>query len=163
MLFRSVAGELPGGQPVVLWMTQRLLLRLLPRMFWWLESHGTPAALRVESAAPALYADAVQGFAQQAALQELVSQSPVHTQAETPQALVESVSVGQSAAHMHFVFSNAGQSLQVGMVLDAQLLRQWLSILGRQWRDAQWPMDVWPLWLQDTAFPGGYDAQGVTH
>ncbi len=158
-----VAGALPDGQPVVLWMTQRLLLRLLPRLFRWLEVHGVAPLPGVEADTPALYCDAIQSFAQQAALQQLTPQPPVDTQKETPQALVESVSMGQSPVRMHLVFRDAGDSLQIGMSLGVQQLRQWLIILCRQWRDAQWPPDVWPAWLQDTALPSGHDAPSVTH
>ena len=158
-----VAGALPDGQPVVLWMTQRLLLRLLPRLFQWLETHGVGPSSLVEAATPALYCDAIQSFAQQAALQQLVPQPPVHTPAQTPQALVESVSVGQSPACVHLVLKDAADSLHVGLALGAQPLRQWLAILCRQWLEAQWPMDVWPAWLQETVLQSGHDAAGITH
>lgn len=65
-----LAGELNTGQAAVLWLTQRLLLRLVPHLCRWLEQHGAPAgAAWAPSATPAQYRDAMQFFAQQAASQ----------------------------------------------------------------------------------------------
>ena len=69
-----LAGELPGGSPVVLWLTQRLLRRLLPPLLAWLQEQGGAAHAVMGSA---LYADALQGFAQQAARAQLQPQAPV--------------------------------------------------------------------------------------
>ena len=69
-----LAGELPGGSPVVLWLTQRLLRRLLPPLLVWLQEQGGAAHAVMGQA---LYADALQGFAQQAARAQLQPQAPV--------------------------------------------------------------------------------------
>lgn len=159
-----VAGKLPTGQPVMLWMTQRLLLRVLPRLFQWLEAQGVAAD--APSAAPAattMYSDAVQSFAQHAAVQQLTPQAPVETPSDTPQHLVDSVVIGRSAVRVHVVFKSAEQALLAAMLLDAQPLRQWLSIVYRQWRNAQWPMDVWPEWLHVASADVRRDLPEVVH
>jgi len=158
-----IAGELPGGQTVVLWMSQRLLQRLLPRLFQWLQEYGVTEDLLAQAAAPTVYADAIQRFAQQAAGQKLTPQPPVHTHAQTHQILVESVSLGASAPGIRLVFGGTGNAQPVGMVLGVQALRQWLIIVGRLWREAQWPPGIWPVWLQDSVAPQSPSAMNVLH
>ena len=149
----AMAGDLPGSLPVVLWLSQRLLLRLLPRLFQWLQLQSAADVKLAHGAAEqsALAVHAVQRFAQEAAAQQLTAQPPVHTPVHTPQALVEAVSIGQSALWIHLEFQGVGDALPVAMVLSAPALRQWLVIVQRQWREAQWPVDVWPGWLVEAA------------
>ena len=146
-----IAGTLPCGRPVVLWITQRLWLRLLPRLLQWLKMQCDAQAPRAVSwrlsQAPVLYCDAIQSFAQHAAVQQLTAQSPVETPADTPAHLVEVVAIRQLVMRVHVVFKDAQQVTQAALVLDGQQLRQWLSIVCRQWQGAQWPMQVWPDWL----------------
>lgn len=67
---------------------------------------------------------------------------------QTAHWLVDSVAVAQSAGLVKLVWASPDDAQQVGLVLRAQALRQWLTILERQWREAQWPMGVWPRWMQ---------------
>lgn len=144
-----LAGELNTGQAAVLWLTQRLLLRLVPHLCRWLEQHGAPAgAAWAPSATPAQYRDAMRFFAQQAASQGMHAQPPVLPAPQTAHWLVDSVAVAQSAGLVKLVWASPDDAQQVGLVLRAQALRQWLIILERQWREAQWPMGVWPRWMQ---------------
>lgn len=62
-----VAGELAGAKPMVLWLTQRLLLRLLPSLFEWLQAQESVDVAPKAPAVLSMYADAVQSFAQEAA------------------------------------------------------------------------------------------------
>lgn len=161
----SLAGELPGSLPVVLWLSQRLLLRLLPRLFECLHRHGCADLQRVAGPGEqsALAVSAFQRFAQQAAVQQLTPQVPVHTPVHTPEALVGSVSIGHSALCVRLEFQGLGDALPVAMVLRAPELRQWLIILERQWREAQWPTGVWPDWLVDAADCGQSEMPAAVH
>ena len=60
-----LSGELAQGDTVVLWLTQRLLNRLVPHLTAWLSQQLAPAS-SIPSV-QAVHEDIVQGFAQQAA------------------------------------------------------------------------------------------------
>lgn len=139
----SLAGELPQGLPVVLWLTQRLLLRLLPPLLAWLQEHDAP---QQHEPRQRLYADTLQGFAQQAACAGLEPQMPVPVLAASPEWLVESVNLARGPAGVRLVFLGR-QGPVAAMVMSAQALRQWLGIVCHAWRQAPWPMEPWPGWL----------------
>ncbi len=92
-----LAGDTGQGEPVVIWLTQRLLQRLLPMLLQWLDAQTgmTPMA------------EIVQGFAQQAARAELIPQTPV--QATSPPWLAQSVDVVQSNAGVSLNFRGPDQ------------------------------------------------------
>ena len=143
-----LSGELPGGH-VVLWLTQRMLRRLLPVVVDWLANHDPMNDLALPSGD--LYREALQGFAQQAArtqLEQLPAVAPVSVGADSPEYLVSSVQVERSAQCLRMVFSTE-QSPIAQMALYPQSLRQWLNILFDAWRRADWPVDLWPAWMHD--------------
>ena len=154
-----LAGELPGGSPVVLWLTQRLLRRLLPPLLAWLQEQGGAAYTVMGSA---LYADALQGFAQQAARAQLQPQAPVQVPEGSLSCLVEGVDMGRSPEAVRLVFRDA-QGVVAAMVLQPQPLRQWLSILFDAWRQAEWPLEVWPDWLRESVPAKAVSAGGLVH
>lgn len=147
----GLAGALPDGRPVLLWLTQRLLLRMLPTLTTWLEgldaTHRQPRAAGPTSAGQALYADALQGFAQEAAQAHLTPQTPVQLDTQAPAWLVQTVDVSAAPQALRLVFGDA-QGAVAAMEMQAQPLRQWLSIVHKAWRQANWPADPWPTWLQ---------------
>ena len=149
-----LAGQLPGGSPVVLWLTQRLLRRLVPMLLAWLQEQG--------GAAQALYADALQGFAQQAARAQLQPQAPVQVPEGSRSCLVEGVDMGRSPEMVRLVFRDA-QGAVAAMVLQAQPLRQWLGILFDAWQQGEWPLEVWPDWLRESVPAKAVSAGGLVH
>ena len=154
-----LAGELPGGSPVVLWLTQRLLRRLLPPLLVWLQEQGGAAHAVMGQA---LYADALQGFAQQAARAQLQPQAPVQVPEGSLSCLVERVDMGRSPEAVRLVFRDA-QGVVAAMVLHPQPLRQWLSILFDAWQQAEWPLEVWPDWLRESVPAKAVSAGGLVH
>ena len=154
-----LAGQLPGGSPVVLWLTQRLLRRLLPPLLVWLQEQGGAAHAVMGQA---LYADALQGFAQQAARAQLQPQAPVQVPEGSLSCLVERVDMGRSPEAVRLVFRDA-QGVVAAMVLHPQPLRQWLSILFDAWQQAEWPLEVWPDWLRESVPAKAVSAGGLVH
>ena len=154
-----LAGELPGGSPVVLWLTQRLLRRLLPPLLAWLQEQGGAANAVMGQA---LYADALQGFAQQAARAQLQPQAPVQVSEGSRSCLVEGVDMGRSPEMVRLVFRDA-QGAVAAMVLQAQPLRQWLGIVFDAWQQAEWPLEVWPGWLRESVPARAGSAGGLVH
>jgi len=143
-----VAGEYSAGAPVVIWLTRRLLQRLLPALLLWLERQGADTP----------HATILLGFAQQAARAELAPAPAVQTSANSTAWLVLSVDVAQSVQAVGLTFKGTHEQ-RVTLTLAAKPLRQWLSILYDAYRKAEWPLDLWPQWLRESNQPAGQ--QGV--
>lgn len=142
-----VSGELAGGGTVVLWLTQRLLDRLVPHLTAWLVRQGA-AASGIPSV-EAVHQDVVQGFAQQAARAQLPPAAPVR--AASPQAAwrVDAVDITQGEDAVLLVFKGEGGA-QAVLHLAAQPLRQWLGIVFEQFLCGAWPTTAWPDWMGGT-------------
>lgn len=162
----GLAGALPDGSPLLLWLTQRLLRRMLPPLTAWLEGRGArpeqTGSVADESAVQALYADALQGFAQEAAQAHLMPQAPVQVPENAPACLVQVVDVVVTPQALRLVFGDA-QGAVATMELQAQPLRQWLGILYNAWCQADWPTDLWPVWLQESPLARQAPAPAVVH
>lgn len=137
-----VAGEVSGGAPVLLWLTQRLLQRLLPVLLQGLEGQG----------ADTLNAEVLHGFAQQAARAELLPEPPVQAGQTSMAWLVLSVDITQSPDAVRLSFKGAHDH-QVSLTMASKPLRQWLGILCDAYRKAGWSLQVWPPWLQESGEP----------
>lgn len=149
-----IAAETADGQTVVLWFTQRLLLRLVPQLIKWLEPNapGRPDAQHL----------AQQGFAQDAARAGLRAEPPVAAQSARLQTRVDAVDVTQSPAVLQMVFRGPDLPQGARLTMEAQPLRQWLGILHDRWTRAQWPQQVWPGWMAGAQAPlSGAAADGV--
>lgn len=155
-----VSGASANGDTVVLWLTQRLLNRLVPHLTAWLAAQVTPGA-----AAPAVQAahrDIVQGFAQQAARAQLTPQPPVLAAAPAASWRVTSVDLSHSAQAVLLTLKGEGEAAQ--LKLPAQALRQWLGILYAQYQRGEWPTAVWPAWMSAaTAPPQNQPGTAVLH
>jgi hypothetical protein len=152
-----LSGETAGGDTLVLWLTQRLMNRLLPHLFNVLQ---TQTAEATSSPAGGLQTEMVQGFAQQAARAQLPPQQPVTAAPETRTWLVESVDIKAHTASAEGGTVPATTAVQLlfksrevqiaAVVMPPALLRQWLNILYDQWRLAGWSADLWPEWVRDS-------------
>ena len=140
-----LAGEDDDGGAVVLWLTQRLLNRLLPHLFVWLDRQ-VPAG-RTDYAATS-QAEVIQSFAQQAAQAALEPQPPVQSKAQSSMWLVNSVDIasGDLGVMLTLKADEAGRD-SATLTLHDQPLRQWLGILHDQYQKAEWDMTVWPEWM----------------
>lgn len=130
-------GQTTADQVVMIWLTQRLLGRLIPHLLGWLEK---------QSVMDAQLAEVLQGFAQQAARTDLPPQAPVQCKGDTCAWLVLSVDVVSAEEVLQLVFKGA-DDLSASLSLGAQALRQWLNILHDQYRVAGWPLQLWPQWM----------------
>jgi hypothetical protein len=135
-----LSGEVENAAPVVVWMTQRLVLRLLPLLFRWLDNQ-TGAPLRRE---------VIHDFAQQAAQAEIKRQPPVKAEAAGQSWLARSVNVTPRADRIVLVFC-ADDVAGARFSMTVKELRQWLSILHGAWTNATWPVAPWPEWIHGEA------------
>lgn len=135
-----LSGQDDESNVVTIWLTQRLLVRLLPHLFKWLEQQD-PGTMPTEI---------MQSFAQQAAQSELLRESPVVATSGNEPWLAQTVDIAHGAAVLKMQFRNVGDEHPT-LSLPNQQLRQWLNIMYLLWRQAEWPDDIWPDWITDSA------------
>lgn len=138
-----LAGEDAHGQTVVLWLTQRLLGRLLPHLCQWLEQQGGNAPM----------AEVRQEFAQLKARADLAPQPPVRAGADVQGVLIHTVELNATHAGMGLQFKDMGGHMVASLHMQPMPLRQWLNIVFDQYLKAQWPTAVWPQWVADAQPP----------
>jgi hypothetical protein len=122
----------------VLWLTRRVLARLLVPVFSWLG--------RQEGTLPR--ADAMQHFAQEAATASVKPQQPVCAADKASAWLINSIDFSADDETLYLVFRGAEQNA-AKISLAVHPLRQWLSILRKQCQKGEWVLDVWPSWMPE--------------
>lgn len=147
-----ISGELASGETVVMWLSQRLLMRLLPHLFLWLEKQSNDnIPMEIE-----------QSFAQEAAKADLAPEAPVQRLAESQEWLVGAVDLTPNANALAMSFrSETGQ--RETLALQAVALRQWLEIIHALWGAAEWPSDVWPEWIASQTPKSEHDHASRLH
>lgn len=140
----ELVASLDNGQTLELWFTLRLLQRLVPVLCNWVQQ---------QQVALEDHAQIVNSFAQQAAREALPQEAPVErATVETGQAalrwLVRFVDVNSSSNTVRLLFRPQESGQEVGLTLAALPLRQWLNILHDAYRQGDWPLQVWPDWMQ---------------
>jgi hypothetical protein len=135
-----LTGDTDADDVVCLWLTRRMLVRLLPKLFDWLQRE-VPQSLA---------ADAIQGFRQHSATAALEAQEPVRADPNARQWLVTSVDVSLQGRQVHLVFRGDEPHEAVSLGLRALPMRQWLGVLHTQFRRADWPAGIWPDWMQES-------------
>ncbi len=135
-----ISGETADGATIVLWLTQRLLNLLVPRLTGGLE--------RADSNSDAL----LQEFAQQAAEASLPPQPAVEATAPAASWRVDSVDIlsGREGAALTFRSEDGGAAR---LSMATEHLRQWLGILRRQYGAAGWTDRIWPDWMDEASRP----------
>lgn len=134
-----LTGEGPAGETCVVWITRRLLGRLLPALFGWLEGR-VMAAPRAEI---------LQSFAQEAARASIKRQPPVRAPGDSISFLVISIEVTRGDKSVLLKFRGA-EDKAASFTLEAQPLRQWLAIVQSQCGKAEWRMQEWPVWMTES-------------
>lgn len=157
-----LTGELVSGQSVVLWLTQRLLNRLVRHVSQQLEKTSTS-----KSDVPSVQAHLKQSFAQQRARTVLPRQAPVATEDSSIQWLVKSVGLKANekanAEGIRLVFTGFADAEQAALSLTATPLRQWLNILHDQYRVAGWATTTWPDWVAESRPLAAADRSAALH
>jgi len=152
-----LSAQLANGDTVVLWLTQRLINRLVPHLVEWLEKQT--ASMSAIPSVQARTSDVAQGFAQQAAQAQMKTESPVQAKSAITSWRVDAVDVARRDAAVLLNFKSE-PSRQAAMKLSAQQLRQWLSIVYRQYLRGDWPTGAWPDWLKEGVSTRG-DQDGI--
>lgn len=141
-----IDGESAEGQILVLWLTQRLLNRLVPYLCQWLERQMASTLALADFKEQAERQEMMQSFAQQAARAQLESSAPVLAQSPLASWRVGSLDITAGDAILTLIFKgDAGETAQ--LTLPVQELRQWLAIVCDQYVRGSWSMDLWPRWM----------------
>jgi hypothetical protein len=144
-----LAGETGPQRTVVMWLTRRLLDRLLPHLLEWLVARGAGQAQPADGG----YGELLQGMAQQSARAALPAQPPVDAAGASLEWLVLSVDVSTDAACVRLSFAAPEGAESITLDFEQQPLRQWLNIVHDRYRQAEWSMDLWPSWMTEAARP----------
>jgi len=146
-----LAGETADGTTLTLWLTRRLLDRLIPHLVLWLEQQHADLPR----------ADLMQEFAQQKAQSQLVPQAPVAAPDEGGR-LVQAIDLTPGTEQLHLNFKGAaGEPAGIGFA--AIPLRQWLGILQQAYAMAEWPLTPWPAWMTDSRQSSTHSTNTVWH
>jgi hypothetical protein len=137
-----LCGEDAHGAVQVLWLTQRLLGRLVPVLCRQLAPDADG------------HAELLSSFKQEAAQAQLVPQPSVQAAPASAQWLVTRIDVEPMAQGLRLAFFTKEEVAAV--VMSELPMRQWLAVLRNQFREAGWPEDMWPAWTDPgTSSQGG--------
>jgi len=140
-----LSSEVVDGRVVSVWLTQRLLNRLVPHLAGLLEkeTQNTPRG------------EVLQAFAQQAAVtshaQQATGQAGVIPALSTEQWLVRAVDVNAGGEAVALKFRGESVKQEVDVAMSQVQLRQWLGILRSQYVKAGWDVTSWPDWLGESS------------
>jgi hypothetical protein len=151
----KVAVELEDGSTRLLWMTRRLLLRIVPQLVALLERNERQKAL--QQSAP-VAAENLHRQNQMAALGRISPQKTIVAPEPEHGILISGLTLRQTPKGLLFIFFDRHKTPHLTVPFDAVLLRQWLSVLHRNFAAAGWTDDVWPEWM---SFKSGKDLPGA--
>ncbi len=143
-----LTGENVSGQIAEMWLTQRLLNRMVPHLCGWLVRRGD---------------EALQDFAQQKAVAGLQRQPPVRSSEDAESMLVREIDVKTAKAGLVLTFKGGPDEIAGLFQLSPRALRQWLSILHDQYVQAGWPIGLWPDWVAEARPSGKIDRTTLLH
>jgi hypothetical protein len=140
-----LAGEDRDGSRSVMWLTQRLLRRLLPALIDWLGKKSLTSGL----------AEAILEFEHHAALAALQPQPPVPIGGGDTLWLIQVIDLKMADDLVALEFRGVPPGHEARFTVDSTAMRQWLSIVHMQCVRAEWPLDLWPRWMdvQDRDIP----------
>lgn len=161
-----LALALEGDQCLRLWMTQRLARQLVVTLARHLEKTELPAAQEGAQAeagqgsAPTAPRVPAQDLAreQARAVAQIAPSRPTVPDPDVPVWLIKDVRLSLRRARVRVQFS-LDVDVQPAAMLDRTMVRQWLSMLHRQFVNGDWPLDVWPKWLRGSP---SWSAAGIT-
>ena len=136
----QLALALVDEKPIGLWLTQRLLTRLIPTLVNLLDSE------KIRLSQNALE---VHNIAQQHAQNVVETQSDAQGEVvASDEGLVEAIDLSRSARSAVLTFRCLGKQERYSLTLGANQLRSWLSILCSTFHKAEWDTTAFPTWVR---------------
>lgn len=141
--------ELKDGTVRLLWLTRRLLNRLVPRLLDRLIAEpqwGHPAAVSTPQRNKV-----VQKFTQQAAVSGIQRQPAVVPSEKTPQRgvaiVITEIDILTGPQSLALAFKGGKDVLQ-SLPFSEEALRQWLGVVYLQYKVGGWRETFWPDWME---------------
>jgi len=140
----SLTLEREEGDVLRLWLTRRLLVRMVPELVKVLEKR-----LVTREGRPARAGETDQRRDQRSALGGMQPQEPVRAEPgrETPDHLITGVGLRLSRKAI-LLDMKAGETVVQTVPFAIPHIRQWLAVLNQCFRRAGWDEDIWPAWLE---------------
>lgn len=133
-----------------LWLTQRLLSRLVVPIFEWLESLDTEPNGGNDSAAKARQQHAALSQLNPGPAAPQPQKAPARALGQHSEAggdfLVREIDVRRSDSEIMLIFQLSNRQT-VRIPFREDQLRRWLNALYKLWRQAEWRNEVWPDWM----------------
>jgi len=139
-----VAGLTEKNKTLSLWFTMRLTSRLVTHCIALLGKHS-PELKKAATNDDQLQKN-LQNLVQQSAEQEIGEESAVSVTTDSPSYLIKEIDVKTSDGGVVLSFKQ-NKTSSYELYLKSQQLRQWLGILYLIWQKAEWPLHVWPDWM----------------
>jgi hypothetical protein len=164
----AIDGQTADGEVMTLWLTHRLLQRLMPPLFAIITpapgedyNESTRAAWELTTARARLEP-------QESVVRTLAPNAPGVT---TPSVdamhssswLVQSIDLRRFPAQTLLVFHGATAEKEATFLFSAERLRQWLLIVHSQWRRAGWSLAIWPDWVKEIGEDSGQGSEVLVH
>ncbi len=131
-----ILGESSEGTTCEIWLSHRLLDRLVDNLF---------SNIKVKGAVN----DVLQVFEQEAASSSLVEQPPVEKINKPVSWLAKEVDIKRDADNTSLVFKGE-KSRSAQIFFQTVELRQWLSIIYNAYKIAEWSVEEWPSWFKES-------------
>jgi len=141
-----ICGEISGDTTVTMWLTRPLCSLFLPHLFKIAEKNTPNKSIQHESAT---VMEIVQQFAQEKAVSSLSPAPTVRPQEQNIEQFIETVEIitDSKILTLRFLSKDSEELGPVILSFDSDQLRQWLYILSKCFRQAEWGMDYWPSWI----------------
>ena len=142
-----LAGLTNDNQTIALWLTMRLLKRLIKHCLNLLEKNNP----KLESASTQNEESgkSVQHFLQKSAERLIVEETVVKLTDQSPNYLAVEIDVRNDDAGVTLIFKGEFSS-NYAIYLNNQQLRQWLGMLHMIWQKTEWSNLAWPDWLSNS-------------
>ena len=143
-----LAGLTGDNQTVSIWLTMRLLKRLINHCLNLLDKN-TPE-LKAAATQNEQSRKNMKSFLQQSAEQQIVEEKKVTVTNDSPNHLAVEIDVKNNDDGVVLIFKGEFRP-DCAIHLNNQQLRQWLAMLHMIWQKAEWPNLVWPDWMSSSS------------
>ena len=141
----SLAGLTQSGQTVTMWITMRLMSRLIIHCLGLLE-RGSLEPKKIPTENPKSK-ESNQNFVQKSAEEQIVKETPVEMSVDSPEHLIIEIDVTNTGSGLSIIFKGEPDSVH-DIFFNGEQLRQWLAMLYTVWQKAEWPKAIWPAWME---------------
>ena len=143
-----IKGSKADGEVCAVFMTQRLMSRLILHVIQWLESESE----NLTSGSPSKDSEIknwLQGSAQEKASASTIDEKPVELSNDSESWLAHEVDIKQRPTGIRFTFKSPSGKF-VNLELSKDATRKWLNIIFRVWQIAEWTLAPWPQWMKQS-------------